>query len=66
MPTTTVRHVTERQFVGTDGHGQSVLLSGDANAGGASPSQMLLIASIYFFLCALRVLRGGYFFQATR
>lgn len=44
MPTTTVRYVTERQFVGTDGHGQSVLLSGDSNAGGVSPSQMLLIA----------------------
>jgi len=44
MPTTTVRYVTERQFLGTDGHGQAVLLSGDANAGGVSPSQMLLIA----------------------
>ena len=44
MPTTTVRYVTERQFVGTDGRGQAVLLSGDGNAGGVSPSQMLLIA----------------------
>ena len=44
MPTTSVRYVAERQFVGTDNHGQSVLLSGDSKAGGVSPSQMLLIA----------------------
>ena len=44
MPTTTVHYVSERQFVGTDSRGQAVLISGDSNAGGVSPSQMLLIA----------------------
>ena len=44
MPIIKVRHVMDRQFVGTDSHGQAVLLSGDTNAGGVSPSQMLLIA----------------------
>ncbi len=44
MPVTTVRYITKRQFVGTDGHGQPVLISGDADTDGVSPSQMLLIA----------------------
>jgi putative redox protein len=43
MPTTTVRWVTGKQFVGTDERNQSVVLSGDDPAKGVSPSQMLLI-----------------------
>ena len=43
MPTTTVRWVTGKQFVGTDGRNHSVVLSGDDPARGVSPSQMLLI-----------------------
>ncbi len=43
MPTTTVRWVTGKQFVGTDSRNQSVVLSGDDPAKGVSPSQMLLI-----------------------
>jgi len=43
MPTTTVRWVTGKQFVGTDNRNQSVVLSGDDPAKGVSPSQMLLI-----------------------
>jgi putative redox protein len=43
MPTTTVRWVTGKQFVGTDARNHSVVLSGDDPAKGVSPSQMLLI-----------------------
>lgn len=43
MPTTTVRWVTGKQFVGTDARNQSIVLSGDDPARGVSPSQMLLI-----------------------
>ena len=43
MPTTTVRWLTEKQFVGTDAGNHSVVLSGDDPAKGVSPSQMLLI-----------------------
>lgn len=43
MPTTTVRWVTGKQFVGTDSRNQSVVLSGDDPARGVSPSQMLLV-----------------------
>jgi putative redox protein len=43
MPTTTVRWTTGKQFVGTDSHNHSVVLSGDDPAKGVSPSQMLLI-----------------------
>lgn len=43
MPTTTVRWVNDRQFVGTDSRNQSVVLSGNDSAGGVSPSQILLI-----------------------
>lgn len=43
MPTTTVRWVSGKQFVGTDSRNQSVVLSGDDPARGVSPSQMLLI-----------------------
>ncbi len=44
MPTTNVRWVTGKQFVGTDSHNHSVVLSGEDPARGVSPSQMLLIA----------------------
>jgi putative redox protein len=44
MPTTTVRWVHEKQFVGTDSHGQSIVLNGDETSGGVRPSQVLLIA----------------------
>ncbi|MGD9249512.1 MAG: OsmC family protein [Desulfobacteraceae bacterium] len=43
MPTTTVRWVSDYQFVGIDSRNQSVVLSGDDPAKGVSPSQMLLI-----------------------
>lgn len=43
MPTTTVRWLTGKQFVGTDSRDHSVVLSGDDPAKGVSPSQMLLI-----------------------
>jgi len=43
MPITTVRWVTGKQFVGTDSHHQSVVLSADDPARGVSPSQMLLV-----------------------
>lgn len=43
MPTTTVRWVADKQFVGTDARNQSVVLSGDDPAKGVSPSQVLLI-----------------------
>ncbi|MCJ8502721.1 OsmC family protein [Desulfatitalea alkaliphila] len=43
MPTTTVRWVLGKQFVGTDSRHQSVVLSGDDPASGVSPSQVLLI-----------------------
>ena len=44
MPTTTVRWVDGKQFVGTDERNHSVVMSGDDPARGVSPSQMLLIA----------------------
>lgn len=43
MPTTSVRWVTGKQFVGTDARNHSVVLSGDDPAVGVSPSQVLLI-----------------------
>lgn len=43
MPTTTVRWVADKQFVGTDSRNQSIVLSGDDPAKGVSPSQALLI-----------------------
>jgi putative redox protein len=43
MPTTTLRWITDKQFVGTDSRNHSVVLSGDDPARGVSPSQMLLI-----------------------
>ena len=44
MPTISVRWVNERNFVGVDSTGHSVVLSGQKNGIGVSPSQMLLVA----------------------
>ena len=44
MPTTTVRWVTGKQFVGMDANNHAVVLSGEDQANGVRPSQMLLIA----------------------
>jgi putative redox protein len=44
MATTTVRWLNERHFVGIDSGGHSVVLSGQKNGIGVSPSQMLLVA----------------------
>jgi putative redox protein len=44
MPTTTICWVRGKQFVGTDSHGQSIVLTGDEEYGGVRPSQVLLIA----------------------
>ena len=44
MATTTVRWLNERNFVGVDSTGHSVVLSGQKNGIGVSPSQMLLVA----------------------
>lgn len=43
MPVTTVRWVSDKQFVGMDSRSQSIVLSGDDPAKGVSPSQVLLI-----------------------
>ena len=43
MPSTTVRWVTGKQFVGTDANNHSVVLSGDKPSSGMSPSQLLLV-----------------------
>jgi len=44
MTTATVRWLNERNFVGVDSTGHSVVLSGQKNGIGVSPSQMLLVA----------------------
>ncbi len=44
MLTSTIRWVQGTQFVGTDSHGQSIVLTGDDEFGGIRPSQALLIA----------------------
>ncbi|MEJ2641724.1 MAG: OsmC family protein [Desulfosarcinaceae bacterium] len=44
MPTTTVKWVSGRTFVGTDSRHHSVVLSGDDPTVGVSPSEMLLVA----------------------
>ncbi|MEJ2165908.1 MAG: OsmC family protein [Desulfobacterales bacterium] len=44
MATTTVRWLNEANFVGIDSTGHSVVLSGQKNGIGVSPSQMLLVA----------------------
>ena len=44
MITTMVRWLKERHFVGIDSSNHSVVLSGQKNGIGVSPSQMLLIA----------------------
>ena len=44
MATITVRWLNERNFVGKDAGGHSVVLSGQKKSIGVSPSQMLLVA----------------------
>ena len=44
MAMATVRWLNERNFVGVDSTGHSVVLSGQKNGIGVSPSQMLLVA----------------------
>jgi len=44
MPTATLRWTGGKQFIGTDSHNQSVILSASDEAGGVRPSQLLLIA----------------------
>lgn len=44
MASATVRWLNDRNFVGTDSTGHSVVLSGQKNGIGVSPSQMLLVA----------------------
>jgi putative redox protein len=44
MPTTTVKWISGKTFVGTDSRNHSVVLSSDDPAVGVSPSQMLLVA----------------------
>jgi len=44
MPTVKVDWLKNRTFVGTDNSGHSVVLSGDDEAVGVRPSQMLLVA----------------------
>jgi len=44
MVSTTVRWLNDRNFVGIDSTGHSVVLSGRKNGIGVSPSQMLLVA----------------------
>ncbi len=44
MATATIRWLNDRNFVGTDATGHSVVLSGQKNGIGVSPSQMLLVA----------------------
>ena len=44
MATTTVRWLNEMHFVGIDSRGHSVVLSGQEDGIGVSPSQMLLVA----------------------
>jgi putative redox protein len=44
MATTNVRWIKERHFVGTDSTNHSVVLSGQKQGIGVSPSEMLLIA----------------------
>ena len=44
MATVTVNWLNERNFVGVDSTGHSIVLSGQKNGIGVSPSQMLLVA----------------------
>ena len=44
MPTTELRWVRDKQFVGTDSYGHAVLISGSDEEGGVRPSQLLLIS----------------------
>ena len=44
MPTTTVRWVTGKQFVGMDSNQHAVVVSGEDTANGMRPSDLLLVA----------------------
>ena len=44
MPTTTVRWVTGKQFVGMDSNNHSVVISGEDEANGLRPSELLLLS----------------------
>ncbi len=44
MPTTTVRWVSGKQFVGMDSNQHAVVLSGEDTANGMRPSDLLLVA----------------------
>ena len=44
MPTTTVRWVSGKQFVGMDSNQHAVVISGDEDPGGIRPSQLLLLS----------------------
>ena len=44
MPTTTVRWVSGKQFVGMDSNQHAVVISGDEDPSGIRPSQLLLLA----------------------
>lgn len=44
MPTTTVRWVTGKQFVGTDESRHSIVISADKPSRGIDPSELLLIS----------------------
>ena len=59
MPTTTVKWVSGKTFVGTDSRNHSVVLSSDDPAVGVSPSQMLLVAlSVLLLVWPLPLLLG--------
>lgn len=44
MPTTTVRWVSGKQFVGMDSNQHAVVISGDEDPSGIRPSQLLLLS----------------------
>lgn len=44
MPTTTVRWVSGKQFVGMDSNRHAVVVSGEDTANGMRPSELLLVA----------------------
>ncbi len=44
MPTTTVRWVSEKQFVGMDSNRHAVVISGEDDPSGIRPSQLLLLS----------------------
>ena len=44
MPTTTLRWITGKQFVGRDANNHSVVISGEDEPNGLRPSQLLLLS----------------------